>query len=288
MMRKVLFALSSLALTASGMTPASASHPTQICLDVDSDQASPMSNDDVIDSLWAYPGATDADHPPEHQGCVTERTEPGQDWGGTNIDFEVTGVSDPDDSNSPSTPDLTCTVGAGAGGCSVSPPSSSGGSQQIRAWIDFDSADSTVEADTTEGYDEDAEPGEQAEPDATDVAVWMWTHGDPPPAPCGHDEVCWGRVSIKYEPGDHRFHGRIAREHGSCGTGSVTLRKKQSGDSREIFEAQISGQRWEAKFERRVRGRFYATLSRTRTTTFYSDWPRYTCEGDRSPVLKVD
>jgi hypothetical protein len=281
MMKKVLFALASVALAATGVTAASASHPTWMCIDSGPDSRYPVSNDDIVDVLTITVGASDDGHPPQSDGCVT--SEEGNSEG-TLIHVEVTGVAD-EDGDTPASPDLSCTVPANSNQCSVQPPTSGGGTQTLRAWMDFGEG---TQIDRTEGADEDGYPGEMGEPDGTDVSVWTWTHGDPPPDMCGPDQVCWGRVSIKYEPGDHRFHGRIAREHGSCGTGSVTLRKKQSGDSREIFEAQISGQRWEVKFERRVRGHFYATLSRTRTTTFYSDWPRYTCEGDRSPVLKVD
>jgi hypothetical protein len=286
-MRKLSVALC-LGLVAMVVPVASASHPTQMCLDIDPDQASPMSNDDIVDSIWAYPGTTDDDHPSRYEGCGTELSGQDQDWTGVNVDFEITGIRDPDDGDSPSSPDMTCTVAQGAGGCSVYPPSSGGGTQEIRGWIDFDSTDSTVEADTTEGYDEDAEPGEQPEPDATDVAVWMWTHGDPPPEMCKTGDVCWGRVTIDFAPKDNRFSGRIERENGSCGTGTVTLRKKRLGRDRTVDEAVISGSKWEVVLERRVAGRFYAKLSRTKTQSFYTDWPEYPCRGDRSRVLTID
>src|SRR5687767_15152509 len=135
-------------------TGASASHPTQICLDLDPDRHHAVNNDDITDTVWAYPGATDAGHPPQYQGCVTERTGPDQDWTDTQIDFEITGVGD-NDGDTPETPDLTCTVGAGGGGCSVPPPRSAGGEQTIRGWIDLDKDDQTMEGvDLSEGYDE--------------------------------------------------------------------------------------------------------------------------------------
>jgi hypothetical protein len=289
-MRKLSVALClGLALVASSVQAASASHPTQICLDLDPDQAYPMSNDDIIDSVWAYPGATDADHPPQYEGCVTERTSGDQDWTGTNIDFEITGVADPDESDSPATPDLTCSVGQGGGGCAVQPPSSAGGEQTIRGWIDFDMNNTTVEADTSEGYDEEMDPGDQGEPDATDVALWTWTHGDPPPDMCGPDEVCWGRITIGSEHGSHPrvFWGRIKRESGACGLGKVTLWKKRPGADRKMIVAESSDRTWEAVLEEAVSGRFYAKLSKTTTNTFYSDWPRYPCAGDRSRVIRV-
>ena len=36
-----------------------------------------------------------------------------------NIDFEITGPSDPDNGNTPATPDRTCTIPAGATRCTV-------------------------------------------------------------------------------------------------------------------------------------------------------------------------
>jgi hypothetical protein len=276
-----------LGLVAMIVPVASASHPTQMCLDIDPDQAFPMSNDDSIDRLWAYPGATDADHPPQHEGCVTERTEPDQDWGGTNIDFEITGVADPDESDSPSSPDMTCTVSQGSGKCSVTPPVSAGGEQTIRGWIDIDLDNETVELDAGEGRDEEKEPGDQPEPDMTDVATWMWTHGDPPPAPCGNDDVCWSRITIDYQPPDHQFLGQIRREDGSCGAGTVTLWKRRSGPDRRVAEAASSDRSWELVLDHAVTGRFYAKLSKTQTAVYYGNGPRYECEKDRSPTIRV-
>src|SRR5688572_20587884 len=103
--------LAAVALILTTGPPASSSHPTRTCLDIDPEVKHGVSNDDIADdSLRASPGATDAGHPPEHEGCVTEQVESGQNWGGTNIDFEIIGDGDPDASDSPDTPDLTCTV----------------------------------------------------------------------------------------------------------------------------------------------------------------------------------
>lgn len=231
-MRKLAMVLGTLALMSTGLTSASASHPTQMCLDIDPDHASPMSNDDIVDSIWAYPGATDAGHPPQYGGCVTELVQPGQDWTGTQIDFEITGVADPDepDSDSPRTPDMTCTVGEGAGGCAAYPPPSAGGEQTIRAWIDFDKDNATMDGvDTTEGPDEDTQGGTYGEPDMTDVALWTWTHGDPPP-PCEGDCRHPTEVTLRYDGSDDRFHGRVtSRENGCMKRRSVELRRVREG-----------------------------------------------------------
>lgn len=268
---------------------ASASHPTQLCLDIGADEYHAVSNDDIVDVMRAYPGATDDGHPPEHQGCVTQQEDPQHTASGTNVDWEITGAGDPDSSDSPETPDRTCTVPEGSGHCTVMPAESGGGQQTVRAWIDFDSNDTTTDGvDLTEGPDEDAQPGTFGEPDITDVALWTWTHGDPPPDMCGPDEVCWGRVTIDYQPRDYQFLGKIRRESGACEEGPVTLWKKRPGRDREVAEALSSDRYWEVVFDHKVRGRFYAKLSKTTTRTFYSDWPEYTCEGDRSPVLRVN
>lgn len=279
MVKKVLFSLASVALVATGMTAASASHPTRLCIDSGPDYRYPVSNDDIVDTLTITVGASDDGHPPQSGGCAT--SEDGNSEG-TLIHVEVTGVGD-DDGDTPATPDLRCTVPANSNRCSVKPPTAAGGTQTLRAWMDFGEA---TQIDRTEGGDEDDYPGEIAEPDGTDVSEWTWTHGDPPPT-CGPDQVCWGRVTIEYESGDNRFHGRIRHENGSCGPRSVTLRNRSADDNVEIYEAQVSGLRWEVKMERRVRGRFHAVLSKTTTNTSYSDWPRYPCAGDRSKGLRI-
>src|SRR5688572_25430785 len=117
MMKRILLSVVALALMASGMTSASASHPTMLCLDIGSDQHHAVSNDDIVDSMVAFPGMTDADHPPEHEGCVTAQDEPTQDWSGTQVDFEITGAADPDSLDSPESPDATCTVPEGNNHC---------------------------------------------------------------------------------------------------------------------------------------------------------------------------
>ena len=280
MMKKVLLALAAVALVATGMTTASASHPTRICIDSGPDSRYPTTNDDNVEVLTITVGASDDGHPPQSDGCVTSAEGNSE---GALIHVEVTGVAD-EDGDTPASPDLSCTVPANSNQCSVQPPTSEGGTQTLRAWMDFGEG---TEIDRTEDADEDSYPGEMGEPDGTDVSVWTWTHGDPPPNMCGSDQVCWGRVTIEYESGDNRFHGRIRHENGSCGTRSVTLRNRSADDNVEIYEAQVSGLRWEVKMERRVRGRFHAVLSKTRTNTFYSDWPRYPCAGDRSRVLRI-
>lgn len=116
-----------------------------------------------------------------------------------NIDVEFTGANDPDNTDSPTTPDVSCTTDVN-GSCSfhhndnddatnpsANPAGTSTdntGTSTYRAWHDTDNNNATVEADTTEGQcavvNEDgtgctpAQPGGTAEPDRTDVMTKNW------------------------------------------------------------------------------------------------------------------
>ncbi|MDQ3878240.1 MAG: hypothetical protein M3290_07820 [Actinomycetota bacterium] len=105
--------------------------------------------------------------------------------GTVNVDFEVTGPSDPDQANSPVSPDLSCTIATGASSCTVSYTGTTAGTDTLRGWIDSDDSNATIEADTTEGRcstgqgDETGcgttSPGGLTEPDGTDVVTRTWT-----------------------------------------------------------------------------------------------------------------
>jgi hypothetical protein len=94
-----------------------------------------------------------------------------------NIDFEVTGPSDPDNGNTPATPDRTCTIPAGATRCTVGYVGTIAGEDIDRGWIDEDGVNATVEADMAEGLDRYAEPGSHVDPDSTDVVETLWFGG---------------------------------------------------------------------------------------------------------------
>ena len=91
------------------------------------------------------------------------------------IDFEVTGPGDPDTGDTPATPDLTCTITTGTT-CTVSFSSAVAGVSTIRGWIDHDKNNATLvgEADLAEGAVEGTTPGDQTEPDTTDVVTKTW------------------------------------------------------------------------------------------------------------------
>ena len=91
---------------------------------------------------------------------------------GAVIDVEITGAGDPDSSNTPITPDRTCTTQAD-GTCSFRHSSTSTGDTTYRAWIDTDDDNTTTEADSNEQQAEGTTPG-AAEPDRTDVVTKTW------------------------------------------------------------------------------------------------------------------
>jgi Ca2+-binding RTX toxin-like protein len=106
---------------------------------------------------------------------------------GTEVDFEIesgpavvvtaddgTNPRTTDADNSRTSPDMTCTVAAMVTSCTVTFRSDSAGISVIRAWVDEDKDDATVDADLTEGLNEVANPGTRTEPDDTDVVNKTW------------------------------------------------------------------------------------------------------------------
>lgn len=266
------------ALVGGSLAPAQASHPTQMCLDIEPDRHTAANNDDILEALSAYPGVTDAGHPPEHEGCVTERVVSGQDWGGTNIDFELTGAGDPDESDSPTTPDLTCTVSDGSGGCSVFMQSSEEGNQTIRAWLDSDLNNASVEADMAEGYDESATPGDVPEPDRTDVALWGWYRS------------VWSvetTVTIAFDDETGLFHGEARSQHSQCRSGrDIKLFRRRPDRSRTLLGTTVTDNEgaWRLGEFHPKRGRFYAVAAAKEFNDLVGD---IRCLRDRSKTLRL-
>ena len=102
--------------------------------------------------------------------------------GGVNVDAEATGANDPDNGDSPQSPDFNCTTNA-QGQCSFTHgPGGNGttgstGETTYRAWIDSDNNNLTTESDRTEGQNETTQAGTATEPDNTDVVTKTWTAG---------------------------------------------------------------------------------------------------------------
>ncbi|MGH2700438.1 MAG: hypothetical protein ACRDJ2_01550 [Actinomycetota bacterium] len=95
------------------------------------------------------------------------------------IAVEISGPGDPTgDGDTPESPDDGCTVAVGVRECTVGYdglPGHAVGTDTVRAWIDHDQSNLTVEADLTEGQD----PGTTGEPDNTDVSTVRWFAGLP-------------------------------------------------------------------------------------------------------------
>lgn len=127
---------------------------------------------------------------------------------GSNIDVEITGANDPDNGDTPNTPDLTCVVGP-TGRCTLTNPSGGAGSATTddagvalyRAWVDSDGSNATNESDATEGRDEITTPGSIPETDSTDVVERTWT--EDPVGQCndGLDNDGDGFVDFPRDPG---------------------------------------------------------------------------------------
>ena len=156
---------------------------------------------DVVSKTWVQaPNPTTAtriDCNPEtatnptrstHTITCTATNNSGAPVGGAGVDAEATGANDPDNSNSPTSPDFSCITSTDdpqtntneAGTCSFSHgpggrgTTNSGGTTIYRAWVDVDGSNSTAEADQTEGRAETSQPGSNAEPDGTDVVEKQW------------------------------------------------------------------------------------------------------------------
>ena len=140
---------------------------------------------DVVEKTWDVSqldcspevGTTPAGQP--HDVLCTARDRAGNTVAGVQIDVETTGANDPDGADSRTVPDFTCTTN-NEGSCTVrhGQPGGTGttrgsGTTNYRAWIDFDKANGTDEADAAEGRDEAAEgsAGATAEPDDTDLVT---------------------------------------------------------------------------------------------------------------------
>lgn len=106
--------------------------------------------------------------------------------GTINVDLENLDGANDVDATSYNTPDLTCSIPAGADNCSVSYQGTTAGVDLWAAWIDHDGLDSTEEVDDKEGRDEAKDPGDggpgpcstrKTEPDCTDVVRVSWVSG---------------------------------------------------------------------------------------------------------------
>ena len=133
-----------------------------------------------------------ADNAANTQHTITATLDAAADGtsGTIEIDFEIAGPGDTDTSDTPASPDLTCNIISGTDSCTVQFTSATTGTSTVRGWIDHDQNNATLvgEADVTEGADagnpsvEEPSggtdvPGDQTEPDTTDVVLKTWFPG---------------------------------------------------------------------------------------------------------------
>jgi hypothetical protein len=243
-MKKLCMVLG-IVLGASMVVPAQASHPSTQCIDVEPDSWIRFARND--EALTVSLGASDAGHPPQDEGCVID---PGSRSGTpVEIDLEIVGDEDPDSSDSPETPDLTCVIGAESFSCSVYP---GGGDQTFRVWVDEDANDATVEADLAEEQDEIAFPGDFGEPDNTDVAHWSWTHREP-----RHVST---HTTIHYSANGPFLHGTTESSLARCAKHRyVDVRKRTPGRDHVLGTTMTDNDgKWTWAKNRFDPGRYYA------------------------------
>jgi Ca2+-binding RTX toxin-like protein len=138
---------------------------------------------DTVTKTWQAPAGTRLNCEPEtatnptgtsHVVTCTVTDTAGATVAGAQVDVEITGTNDPDNADSPASPDRSCTTAAN-GTCTISLIGNQAGTTTFRAFIDADQNDATGGPDATEGQAEGTTAGATAEPDATDVVVKTWT-----------------------------------------------------------------------------------------------------------------
>lgn len=150
---------------------------------------------DVISKTWANQStAFNLDCSPEtatnpagtsHTIGCTARDASGNLLANVRVDVEATGANDPDNANSLTSPDFTCTT-ATSGTCQFTHGTGTGGAgtTTYRAWVDADNNNNSVEADQSEGQDSGAQAGSVPENDNTDVVTKTWNAAAPTVLDC--------------------------------------------------------------------------------------------------------
>ena len=145
---------------------AQANHPAGSCLDLSPEtDSNPLNTSHVLTATLRTPSG---------QTCGSAQTAVDPTNGAVTVQFEITGVNDPDSGNSLTSPDRTCTIQPNATSCTVSYSGATPGTDAIRAWVEENETANVTDADEQEGVVEGVTPGRLAESDATDVASKTW------------------------------------------------------------------------------------------------------------------
>lgn len=118
-------------------TPASATHPTGSCLDV-----TPESATNTVGTAHELTATLRSGTNQNCTGAVVTR----QDGGTLDVNFEITGPSDPDAGNTPATADVTCVIRNNQSSCTATYTGTAVGTDSIIGWIDHD-GDGVIDAD---------------------------------------------------------------------------------------------------------------------------------------------
>jgi Ca2+-binding RTX toxin-like protein len=142
---------------------------------------------DQVEKTWQNVSTFTADCEPEtdinpagqrHEIRCFARSGGTTSVSGVQMRMEIQGAGDPDQTDSPQTPDQSCVTGPD-GSCTFNHTSTTAGNTTYRVWIDDgtpeprdDGTDRDV--DRTEGQNESTAAGELPEPDSTDVVSKKW------------------------------------------------------------------------------------------------------------------
>ena len=159
-------------------TESASASPSQSATTPSPSQTSPSGSPTPVRTLNCEP-ETDTNPVGSNHTFVCSVREGSSAVSGVSVDVEVTGANDAD-GDTRNSPDFTCTTTGENGSCTITHgPGGFGttgetGTSVYRAWIDADNANSTPEADATEGVNEFTQPGQRNEPDDTDVIEKTW------------------------------------------------------------------------------------------------------------------
>jgi hypothetical protein len=199
------------------------------------------------------------------------------------IDFEARSDGD---GNTPETPDMTCLIPPDASQCTVQYAGSNSG--EVLGWIDSDTDDATVEADTAE---QSETTGDQPEPDATDAVYSWWVSNECEVGMngCERPDATIHRVhtsvTIRYHLSLEAFGGTVVSSRRRCEAERKVLLKRWSRNATVAKDFSNRRGLWQTDELPRHQGRFYAVI--TKTHYEQGDGDLVICSPDRSRTVDV-